>query len=611
MTEVPPAPRVALNNACGPRPGPTPVAYAAATQMFRIISVGANIANLTDPTGGAASLLGRDDVFLVSTSRLNFGAGPVLITMLNQSETYTGLHPGTQAGTNFAIAIDPTDPNFVYVSGDRQVTTYSPDRFIDNSVKADNWVARIFRVRAVVGQNPAGQQQLIGTGAPIPAGDPNLANANPIGTSPHADSRFITFGRDGSLIEGDDGGIYRLSHPNGVGGSRFWQSLNGSLAIGEFSHVAYDPMNQVVIGGLQDVGNQAQLTLNQPLWQTVSAGDGNANLASVVPPAFPNPGNVNHLAIGNSLRGALQLQFNQTGQLTQITSAFQALAPALNSADGNRAFVQVQSAVSGFQNNQWAIGRFGLYETINNGGVYNNIATTNLVAALGPSGLLGRFFMRNANPEFGFVTALTYGQDPAAGNNQPIYVGLEFSNVNTFATTTHMIWVRDNAGNFVAGRQQIIGTGNARIVDIATDPTNWRVAYAVTSANRVFGTVDGGQNLTAVTGAAGTEIGALPRGLNLTSVEVVPVPAGDLKITDRRGNVVVVNLDGAATLANVKTLVEAQATRAGLNITLTIGATQLTLTDNGAGGAGHLQADALAGSDAPAPLGPAGLDEVA
>ena len=46
------------------------------------------------------------------------------------------------------------------------------------------------------------------------------------GTSPHADQHCATFDANGLLVEGNDGGVWRLTNPNV--GSISWTDLNGT-----------------------------------------------------------------------------------------------------------------------------------------------------------------------------------------------------------------------------------------------------------------------------------------------------------------------------------------------------------------------------------------------
>src|SRR5207237_8788405 len=88
----------------------------------------------------------------------------------------------------------------------------------------------------------------------------------PMGTAPHADSRFMVFDSSGRLLEGDDGGIYRLVRPAG-GGARYWEALIGDLQITEVADVGYDYLNHVAIEGTQVTGAQQEHGPASPQWK--------------------------------------------------------------------------------------------------------------------------------------------------------------------------------------------------------------------------------------------------------------------------------------------------------------------------------------------------------
>src|SRR5207237_6795767 len=103
-----------------------------------------------------------------------------------------GISDGAQAGTHMAILADPTDGDKVYISGDR-----GPDA---NSGGANGFKGNLYR-GSVTGNNFTELDAGAGGG---------------ITTSPHPDSRDLQF--DGAtILQSNDGGIYRLTNPNGGG----------------------------------------------------------------------------------------------------------------------------------------------------------------------------------------------------------------------------------------------------------------------------------------------------------------------------------------------------------------------------------------------------------
>jgi hypothetical protein len=185
------------------------------------------------------------------------------------------LFPGMQGYLHFAMAADPNDPNVVFVSCDRQPMTSG------NAEGLNDFTGRTFRgVFSTSGSRFyfADGTALDGTGA-----DGTGAN----GTSPHADARAMVFDSNGSnanILEADDGGIYRLTSPDNAA-TRAWSSLNGNLADTELYSVAYDSLNNIIIGGAQDVGFSFQNTAGFPTWDTVKVGginwEGDGQIAAV------------------------------------------------------------------------------------------------------------------------------------------------------------------------------------------------------------------------------------------------------------------------------------------------------------------------------------------
>ncbi|HET9031982.1 MAG TPA: hypothetical protein VFN25_03655 [Dokdonella sp.] len=153
------------------------------------------------------------------------------------------VHPGGQGSSNTAIAADPTDPDLVYISGDRIST--SP--FTANIVRGDF-------------SAPAGSQFVI------------AMDAGAGGTSPHADSRDMEFDANGELLESDDGGIYRRTLP--ASGSGIWSSMIGNLNVTEVHDLAYDEISSVIMIGTQDNGTHIQRTATDPRWLFINGGDG-------------------------------------------------------------------------------------------------------------------------------------------------------------------------------------------------------------------------------------------------------------------------------------------------------------------------------------------------
>src|SRR5262249_401122 len=94
------------------------------------------------------------------------------------------------------------------------------------------------------------------------------------GTAPHGDSRVMVFDANDNILQGNDGGLYRLVDPT-VKATRHWVSGNGNLRVTEFHSVAYDPVSNIILGGSQDQGNAEQSTPGGLTWNGFQTeGDG-------------------------------------------------------------------------------------------------------------------------------------------------------------------------------------------------------------------------------------------------------------------------------------------------------------------------------------------------
>lgn len=190
----------------------------------------------------------------------------------DQGTTWTALgvpspaiFPGKspQGSSQGAIVADKTNPNAVWMSGDRQ-----PDQTEDgsngtnqfpNTLGADGYWGNIWR-------NAAGTWE-------------NMAADGANGTAPHADSRAMLFNADGEIVHSCDGGIFKLNNPNGTSapdksGNRKWSSLNGDLRIIEAHNAVFDPVAKVFMCGAQDNGVNIQQATGSKIWTGYIGGDG-------------------------------------------------------------------------------------------------------------------------------------------------------------------------------------------------------------------------------------------------------------------------------------------------------------------------------------------------
>jgi hypothetical protein len=157
---------------------------------------------------------------------------------------------GGQGWYDQILAVSPTDAKIVFAGGQYAYGGTSPNGLIETTDGGVTWT------------------------------EIGIKGANGIGV--HPDHHAVAFTADGKLLDGNDGGIFRLedANPN----SFVWSDLNSNLNITQFTGIALDPTNPTIAyGGSQDNGTE-KLTGSME-WQLVRGGDGGFVR---VDPAHPN-----------------------------------------------------------------------------------------------------------------------------------------------------------------------------------------------------------------------------------------------------------------------------------------------------------------------------------
>ncbi len=161
---------------------------------------------------------------------------PASATTWSQFGTAPNTNGGGQGNLHFSIVADPSNPNILYIGGDaNQLTTYG----------------NIYQ----------------GTFNPSNPASSFWAPLSPGGTNPHADSRNMYIVNLSStstaetLIEVDDGGIFRVVNPTAASGSgdQQWNSLAGNLANLQVYSAGYDTQNNQIFVGTQDNGSSGMV----------------------------------------------------------------------------------------------------------------------------------------------------------------------------------------------------------------------------------------------------------------------------------------------------------------------------------------------------------------
>ncbi|MCB1064369.1 MAG: hypothetical protein KDN20_15805, partial [Verrucomicrobiae bacterium] len=208
---------------------------------------------------------------------------------------------GGQGSIHFSIFADPSNPNLVYVGGDRQDTPFP------NYIDARDYSGNLWRGDASLAANglsPSSQWKHLTHSNSI-AGIPGGGTTDK--SSPHADSRDMAIDAAGDLIETDDGGVFRRTNPQSNNGA--WTSMAGNLQITEAHNVAYDTVSNIIITGNQDNGTTQQTAEGSTTYTAISTGDGGDVAVSVDPQnasqsvrysSFQNLGNLRRRVYSNS-----------------------------------------------------------------------------------------------------------------------------------------------------------------------------------------------------------------------------------------------------------------------------------------------------------------------
>ena len=174
----------------------------------------------------------------------------------NQVTAAPNVVAGGQTPVNLHIAIDPTNSNIIYLSGDAHETC-------DASPPTSLCTVQVYRLNynAVGNSSTATSLTFEGTFAN------NFLDASTV----HADSRSITFDQAGNLILSSDGGIYLRTNPQGNG---TWEGLNGNLSVFEPYAVAYDANSKRIGVAAQDNGVSLQSAPGSLTYNAINLGDG-------------------------------------------------------------------------------------------------------------------------------------------------------------------------------------------------------------------------------------------------------------------------------------------------------------------------------------------------
>ncbi len=400
----------------------------------------------------------------------------------NGGTTWTKLNLGV-ATTNFgrtSIAISPTSPQTVYAtvedansSGVLLVarstdggTTWTDVTPTENYMGGQGWYDQWVIV------SPTSPTTVFVGGSPDdPASILESSNGgatwNDIGqgidgNGPHADHHAAAFTSDGRMIEGNDGGVWRLD--NASPSAIKWTDLNANINTIQFQGIALSPTDpNIVLGGSQDNGTERFTgTLG---WVETDGGDGgavkfsrqNSNLAYRVSP------------IGS---------FGPNDYFRKSTDAGQTWGSDTNGLPSNSAVPDQSTnfyppfAIDPKNDQHLILGSSDLYVTTDGANTWTNLTT-------------GKTGWTITNPTDTVAISATNG-------GKTIYT-----------SSGQTLLVSTDGGNTWTNRSLPGGTGN--VGDIEIDPTNDQVAYAVTnsfatSPAHVWRTTNGGATWTSISG---------------------------------------------------------------------------------------------------------------
>jgi hypothetical protein len=163
-----------------------------------------------------------------------------MLKSTNGGSSWTPLSPpdylSGQANYDSTLAVDPSNANTVFAGGTSNGG--GPD-FIESTDGGSSWT--------------------------------NISTGTGGTNGPHTDEHAIAFDANGKLIDGNDGGVWRLDNP--TVGSIQWTDLNTNLQITQFVGIALNPTNPALaLGGSQDNGTE-QFTGSSE-WIALRGGDG-------------------------------------------------------------------------------------------------------------------------------------------------------------------------------------------------------------------------------------------------------------------------------------------------------------------------------------------------
>lgn len=285
------------------------------------------------------------------------------------------------------------------------------------------------------------------------------------GSSPHVDHHAAAFDANGKLLDGDDGGIYRLDNPT----SPSWTNLNGNLETIQFQGIGLHPTNpNIAIGGSQD--NGTEIFTGSRVWTQTDGGDGGFAKFSQTNPL------VAYHQIPYFSGGSRFFRVSIDGGMTWTPKTAGIVADQTKQ-NGYAPFV-----VDPFYGDRVLYGTVNVWETTDKGTSWTNLSA-------GKPGW---------NPSGRNVAAIGLARTTATSTFAALTI---YAAIDGFPATIGQIFVTTDHGANWAERS-IAGTPHVQ--DLQVDPGNSLCAYAVinkfNTGGTVFRTTNGGTSWTNISG---------------------------------------------------------------------------------------------------------------
>ena len=396
-------------------------------------------------------------------------------TKQDGTQVELGIHPGGQGFVHFSFEADPTNPDILYIGGDRQPSArggtnrnimpsryYGPDIYnsapntdatFPNSIGAMSYTARLFRGNAA-------------TNTWVHLTHSNTLGATGGGTasnsSPHADSRDMAFDAAGNLIQCDDGGIYRRTLPQSNTGD--WFSMNGNLQVTEMHSIVYDPVTKRITAGTQDNGTNQQIAPDSKNWNIIKRGDGGVLCVDIL----VNPGFSVLYFSAQYLDLFARVTYNPSATIIGYESI------TLTNPNFRPQFytpIKTNTVVGG---RLLLAGEDSVYESLDKGDTLTNIGGTGM----------------------GNCSCIAYGG---------MENGIPYPNV-VYACKYNDVYVRKPEDETLTLTTGVLPS-TLTIRDISVDSTNWKRAFIVSNArplSSVYMTTNAGESWIDITGTLAT-----------------------------------------------------------------------------------------------------------